>query len=93
VPALALALLSQLLAVAKAPSVELLNQQVQFRVCDIYFPDPQIVMKELYGESVLEGRVLEITENDGGARFALVEVSKLHTPVLIGVEHIKRGCR
>lgn len=45
-------------------------------------------MKELYGESVLEGRVLEITENNVGARFAVIEVSKLHTPVLIAVEHI-----
>jgi hypothetical protein len=69
-------------------NVELLNQQVQFRVRDIYLPDPQTVMNELYGESVLEGRVLEITENDEGARFAVVDVSRLHKPVLIALEHI-----
>ena len=68
--------------------MELLNRRVQFRVRDIYLPDPQTVMKELYGESVLEGRVLEITENDEGARFAVIEVSELYTPVLIAVEHI-----
>ena len=32
--------------------------------------------------------VLGITTNDEGARFAVVEVSKLHKPVLIAVEHI-----
>jgi hypothetical protein len=68
--------------------VELINCQVRFRIRDIYLPDPQIVMKELYGERVLEGRVLEITENHSGAKFALVEVSKLHTPVLIGLQYI-----
>jgi len=69
-------------------SVELLNRHVQFRVSDIYLPDPQTVMNELYGQSVLEGRVLNITENDGGAKFAVVEVSELQNPVVIALEHI-----
>ena len=69
-------------------NAELLNRHVQFKVSDIYLPDPLTVMSELYGESVLEGRVLDITENDGGARFAVVKVSGLQSPVVIAIEHI-----
>jgi hypothetical protein len=68
--------------------VELLNQQVRFRVCDIYLPHPQTVMGELYGANVLQGRVLDITENDGGVKFAVVKVAELKNPVVIALEHI-----
>ncbi len=68
--------------------MELLNQQVRFRVCDIYLPHPQTVMGELYGANVLQGRVLDITENDGGVKFAVVKVAELKNPVVIALEHI-----
>jgi hypothetical protein len=72
----------------ESANVELLNQQVQFRVCDIYLPHPQTVMGELYGANVLQGRVLDITENDGGAKFAVVRVAELKNPVVIALEHV-----
>lgn len=68
--------------------VELLSQTVRFRVRDIYHPDPQIVMKELYGENVLEGQVLDVTQNAGGEGFAVVKVNELQSPVLIAIEHL-----
>jgi len=68
--------------------IELLNRQVQFKVCDIYLPDPQTVMGKLYGNCVLEGRVLNVTESDVGAKFAVVEVRELENPVVVAVERI-----
>jgi hypothetical protein len=70
-------------------NVELLNSKVRFRVRDIFHPDPRLVMHELYSECVLEGRVLDVTESDGGAGFAVVEVRELQNPVLIALEHLR----
>jgi len=72
----------------KATGVELINRQVQFRVRDIYHPDPQSVVDELFGDSVLEGQVLDVTDSDENARFAVVKVIGLHDPVLIAVDRI-----
>lgn len=72
----------------KVTGVELVNRQVQFRVRDIYHPDPQSVMSQLFGESILEGQVLDITESDEGARFAVVKVIGLDHPVLIAIDLI-----
>lgn len=69
--------------------VELLNRQVQFKVCDIYIPDPQTVMGALYANRTLEGRVLSVTESDSGAKFAFVEVKELENPVVVSVERIR----
>lgn len=68
--------------------VELLNRQVQFRVRDVYHPDPQSVINELFGESVLKGQVVDVTESDEKARFAFVKVIGLDDLVLIAVDKI-----
>jgi len=68
--------------------VELLNQLIRFRVRDIYFPDPLIVLNALYADSVLEGRVLDVTEDDEGTKFAVVEVNRMQSPVLIALKRI-----
>jgi hypothetical protein len=72
----------------KSAHLELVNRQIQFRVRDIYYPDPQAVMSKLYGDCVLEGQVLDITEGDQGARFAVVKVIGLNDPVVIAIERI-----
>jgi len=68
--------------------VELLDRKVRFKVCDIFHPQPGIVLHEIYGESVLEGKVLNITENSGGCEFAVIAVYSLKNPVLVAVQHV-----
>jgi hypothetical protein len=68
--------------------VELLDRKVRFKVCDIFHPQPGTVLHEIYGESVLEGKVLNITENSGGCEFAVIAVYSLKNPVLVAVQHV-----
>lgn len=68
--------------------VELLNRQVQFKVGDIYRPDPVSVMDELYGNRLLEGEVLYISESSSGTKFAVVRVRQLKDWVVVAVERI-----
>jgi hypothetical protein len=68
--------------------IELLNRQVQFKVCDIHFPKPEAVMDQLYKNRVLEGRVLEVTESDAGVEFAVIAVSEIQTPVIVRADRI-----
>ncbi len=74
---------------AQAPNADLFQQQVQFLVCDIFHPEPQTVVNELYGHSILQGRVSEITESGDGTRFAVVKVTGLAQVLLIAVDRIK----
>ena len=73
---------------AEATNADLVQRQVQFRLRDIYHPDPQAVVDELYGDSVLQGRVLDITQSDDGTRFAVVKVAGLAEALLIAVNRI-----
>lgn len=68
--------------------VELLNRQVQFKVGDINFPDPQFVMGQLYSDCVLEGKVLHVTQGEPGETFAVIKVTELENPVLVAIERL-----
>jgi len=72
----------------KPVHIELLNRQVQFKVCDIYFPKPEVVMDQLYRDRVLEGRVLEMTESDSGIGYAVIAVTEMDKPVIVRADHI-----
>lgn len=68
--------------------MELLDRKVRFKVCDIFHPQPGTVLHEIYGETVLEGKVLNVTENSGGCEFAVIAVYSLRNPVLVPVQHL-----
>jgi hypothetical protein len=78
----------RVVARTKRVHIELLNRQVQFKVGDIYFPKPEAVMDQLYGSRLLEGRVLEVTESDGGVQFAVIAVTEMDKPVIVRVDRI-----
>jgi hypothetical protein len=77
-------------AMMEAIGVELVKRQVQFRIRDIYYPDPRDIITRLFSDSLLEGRVLDITDNGEGKRYAIVEVMGLKETVLIAVDRITR---
>jgi hypothetical protein len=38
---------------------DLRNRVVRFRVCDVYTPDPQEVLNEVYGKNISQGEVVD----------------------------------
>jgi hypothetical protein len=62
---------------------------VHFRVCDVYIPDPPEVLNELYGNDILQGKVVDLT--DSGERekaFVVVKVEGVKNLLIIPAEKI-----
>jgi hypothetical protein len=65
------------------------NQWVQFKICDVYHPDPTIVLLALHGNDLLTGKVIDLS--DSGLQkdtFVVVEVEGLEEPVIVPTERI-----
>jgi hypothetical protein len=70
--------------------MELRNRWIHFKICDVYIPDPEKLLIELYGNDLLQGKVIDIS--DSGAQqgiFAVVTVEGLEQPVIVPVERIR----
>jgi hypothetical protein len=69
--------------------MELKDRWVNFRIRDVYLPDPQIVLIELFGSDLLQGKVLDLSDS-GPTReaFAVVRVEGLSQPVVVPVDRI-----
>ena len=69
--------------------MDLKNQRVQFRICDVYHPDPVHVLNKLHGDDLLTGIVVDLT--DSGMQkeaFAVLEVDGIEEPIVVPVERI-----
>ena len=69
--------------------MDLKNQTVNFRICDIFYPDCQQVLFGLHGNDVLRGRVVDFSE--GGATcgaFAEVAVEELDVLLIVPLDRI-----
>jgi hypothetical protein len=67
---------------------------VRFSIRDIRFPTVDDVLKALYVENIVEGRVVDVS--DGGTdenRFVVVRLEKLEQPVVVPVAKIRDGGR
>ncbi len=66
------------------------NRWVHFKVGDVYFPDPAKILRELHGEDLLQGKVIEVSDSgsEKGA-FVVVEVEGLAEPLVVPVERIQ----
>jgi hypothetical protein len=69
--------------------VDLKDQTVNFRICDIFYPDYQQVLFGLHGNDVLKGRVIDTSESGtiGGA-FAEVAVDDLEELLIVPLDRI-----
>jgi hypothetical protein len=70
--------------------VNLRHQIVNFRLQDIFFPDPAEVVLELHGGQQIEGEVIDLS--DSGAQkeaFAVIRVERMSQPVLVPVTCLK----
>ena len=73
--------------------MDLKNHTVNFRICDIFYPDFQQVLFGLHGNDVLQGRVIDLSEGSGlEGSFAEIEVEDLEQRVILPVDRILGIC-
>ena len=73
--------------------MDLKNHTVNFRICDIFYPDCQQILFRLHGNDVLQGKVIELSESgavDGS--FVEIEVDGLAEQVIVPLERILGVC-
>ena len=73
--------------------MDLKDHTVNFRICDIFYPDYQQVLFGLHGSDVLCGRVIALS--DGGeleSSFAEIEVDELEQRVIVPIDRILGIC-
>jgi hypothetical protein len=73
--------------------VDLKNHTVNFRICDIYYPDFQQVLFGLHGNDVLKGRVIDLSEAGVvDSSFAEIEIDELEQRVIVPIDRILGVC-
>ena len=77
----------QLTAMQNAPDIK--NRLVNFNVRDVYIPDPREMLMDLYGNIVLQGKVVDLTDSGINKNmYAVVEVEGVDYHVIVPVEYI-----
>jgi len=69
--------------------VDLKDHMVNFRICDIFYPDCQQILFQLHGNDVLQGRVVDLSESglvEGS--FVEIDVEDLAEKVIVPLERI-----
>ena len=69
--------------------MDLRDQRVQFKIRDVYHPDPTQVLVDLYGDDLLTGKVVALS--DSGMQkdaFVVVEVEGIAELIIVPVERI-----
>jgi hypothetical protein len=70
-------------------AVHLINKQVSLRVSDIEIPSPEEVINELYGKSIVEGKVIDLTYSGKQKRvFLVVQVEGINDFVIVPLEKV-----
>lgn len=73
--------------------MDLKNQTVNFRICDIFYPDYQQVLFGLHGNDVLKGRIIDTSESGiAGGAFAEIAVDELDELLIVPLDRILSIC-
>ena len=73
--------------------MDLKNHTVNFRICDIFYPDCQQVLFGLHGNDILRGRVTDLSEAGAlDSSFAEIEVDELEQKVIVPIDRILGVC-
>lgn len=66
-----------------------IDRRVRFKLRDVCIPDWNELLATLYGEQVVEGTVLDVSESvDMRAGFVVVELDGVDKPVVVPIEMI-----
>ena len=73
--------------------MDLKNHTVNFRICDVYHPECTQVLFKLHGNDVLQGRVIETTEDSFSHElYVIVELDDDQGQVIVPLERILGIC-
>lgn len=68
---------------------EIRNRLVNFKVKDVYMPDPWEILNELFGNDILQGRVVELTDSGNDKQsYAVVQVEGVSRHIIVPIESI-----
>lgn len=67
----------------------LIGRSARFRLRDVHFPDPAVVLEALHGDEVLRGEVLDLAASglDEGV-YAVLRVERLEQPLVVAVQRL-----
>ena len=69
---------------AKPNDMQLKNRWVSFRILDVYIPDPAKILMDLHGGEVLQGKVIDLSDNGTDKEaFLVIEVKGIEQPVIV----------
>lgn len=70
--------------------MELQDRWVNFRIADVFEPNPKSLLLDLHGSDLLQGRVLGVTDNgEPGGVFVLVQVEGIDRMLIVPVSRIQ----
>ena len=73
--------------------MDLKNHTVNFRICDVFYPDCNQVLFKLHGNDVLQGRVLDTTtDSKSDEEYVVVELDVDQGKVIVPVDRILGIC-
>jgi hypothetical protein len=65
------------------------NRLVNFNIRDVYIPDPRELLMDIYGNNILQGKVVDLTDSGSNKHmYAVVEVEGVDYHVIVPVESI-----
>jgi hypothetical protein len=65
------------------------NRLVNFRILDVLHPEPGQLLRELHGEDLLQGLVVDVSHGASPeANFVVVQVDELRHPVVVAANHV-----
>lgn len=71
------------------PTQSVLNRFISFRIVDVYHPDPDRLLRELHGDDVLQGVVVDISRSAAPeCDFAVVQLEGRTEPVIVPTNHV-----
>jgi hypothetical protein len=64
--------------------------QVNFRISDVYIPEPAQILMQLHGNDLLQGKIIDVSDAGGEEdAYAVVEVEGLLQPVVVPMRHTR----
>ena len=68
------------------------NRWVNFKIKDVYVPDPAQICLELHGDDLLQGEIIDVSDSGFQKNvFAVVKVEGLAQPLVVPMDRITGG--
>ena len=65
------------------------DQWVRFKLCDVYHPDPTQILLDLYGNDLLVGKVVDVSDSGSQQEaFVIVQVEGIEVLIVVPVERL-----